>query len=322
MRNFNVSRMRLLGALACWPPALAACSVYDDVIETTASTAGSAGLSGKGGVSGGGGSDAGRGGSTEQHAGETAGGAGSSSAGTPSQSGSDSGGSAGSSAGSGGTAAGSSAGGSDAGGQPPLADVVDDMEDADQQIAVDGGRNGFWYVGHDLTTGTQTPATAKFSMPELSVARGDSMYAAYMKASDFSDWGSVIGLNLVEQPALASYDASSYCAVEFWGKAAGATSLRLRLPDADTHPEGGVCSTSGAANTLCYDHFSAPVALTASWKSYSIAFASLQQIGTGYHPADKKFKADKLYGLEWALPGVAGKTYEIWIDDVTFVPCP
>jgi hypothetical protein len=132
----------------------------------------------------------------------------------------------------------------------------------------------------------------------------------------------VIGFNLVEQPALAPYDASSYCAVEFWGKAAGATSLRLRLPDADTHPDGGVCSTAGAANTLCYDHFSAPVSLSVSWKSYSVTFASLQQVGTGYHPADNKFKADKLYGLEWALPGVAGKTYEVWIDDVTFIPCP
>jgi hypothetical protein len=96
----------------------------------------------------------------------------------------------------------------------------------------------------------------------------------------------------------------------------------LRLPDSDTHPEGGVCTTSGAANTLCYDHFSAPISLTTSWKSFVVEFASLQQIGTGYHPADKKFKAHELYGVEWALPGVAGKTHEIWIDDVTLIECP
>jgi hypothetical protein len=320
--------MRPLRALALGPFVLVACSVYDDTLGPMAGSAGSGGDAGRGGVSGAGAhSDAGRGGSNEPQAGETSGGAGSSSGSSTggSKSGSDGGGSAGSSAGGGGSSGGGSGGsgaGNDVGGQPTESVMIDDMEDADQQLGVAGGRNGFWYVGHDLTAGTQTPATSKFGMPELASAREDSVYSAYMKASGFSDWGSVIGFNLVEQPVFASYDAAEFCAVQFWAKAAAATSLRLRLPDGDTHPSGGVCMESGAANTLCYDHFSAPVALTTAWKSFTVTFASLQQIGTGYHPADKKFKPDQLFGVEWALPGVSGKTYEIWIDDVTFVPCP
>ena len=38
--------------------------------------------------------------------------------------------------------------------------------------------------------------------------------------------------------------------------------------------------------------------------------------------SDKQFKADQLYAVEWALPGSAGKAYEIWIDDVTLTDCP
>jgi hypothetical protein len=79
---------------------------------------------------------------------------------------------------------------------------------------------------------------------------------------------------------------------------------------------------TGAADRLCYDHFRAPVALTTAWKPLTISFSQVEQLGTGYHPADKKLKTDQLYAVEWAVPGSAGKAHEIWIDDVSFVACP
>jgi hypothetical protein len=330
MRNFNVSRMPAKGALsarlalASGPFALLlACSVYDGALGDAGTSLGgsSSGVSGTspGGVSNHGGSSGSDvGGVPTTHAGTAGEGAGGSV---------DNGGSAGTST-SGSAAGGGGSGvtaGSDAGGQAGSdSTVVDDMEDADAQIGVAGGRNGYWYVGNDGTVGgTQAPTAAMFEMFELtSGEQQDSTYSAHMKVSGFTGWGSVLGFNLVEQQTVVkAYDASEFCGVQFWGKAATTTSLQLRLPDGDTHPDGMVCKTSGAANTLCYDHFSAPIALTPAWKSFSITFASLQQPGTGYHPADKNFKADQLYAMEWALPGAGGKAHEIWIDDVTLLSC-
>lgn len=212
------------------------------------------------------------------------------------------------------------------GGGPAAASeaIIDDMEDADAQISVAAGRNGYWYVGNDGTAeGIQAPTGADFEMFELTRGeRRDSTYSAHMKVSGFTGWGSVIGFNLVQQQAMVKpYDASEFCGVEFWGKAAAATPLRIRLPDGDTHPAGRVCQETGAANTLCHDHFSAAVPLTTAWKFFSVSFASLQQSGSGHHPADNEFRADQLYAMEWALPGMAGKAFEIWIDDVALLAC-
>jgi len=222
------------------------------------------------------------------------------------------GGSAGSTAGSGGSATQDS-------------DPIDDMEDDDAQIELIGGRDGFWYVGSDGTVGATTVPMGSFSM--LALAQGDhgtSKYSAHLKATGFTGWGSVVGFNMIEQlGTVKPYDASAYCGVQFWGKAAVATTVRFRLPDGDTHQAGGVCngSASPPANAACYDHFGAYAQLTTAWKAFPVKFSDLAQLGTGYHPTDGKLKADKLYAIEWALPGGGATTYEIWIDDVEFLKC-
>lgn len=307
-------------ALALWPLLIAACSVYDDTLVGGVATplgggsgnaGASSGSSGAGNVSGGG-AGAGTSGGTESSgaagdaAGKGGGGASTNVAGTA-NSGSSNGGSA---------AAG-------AGGEPPTDEVVliDDMEDGDAGIEVVDGRNGYWYSGNDGTAGTQEPPSNAFAMAEL--GSGDhSAFAASLKASGFTSWGSVIGFNFVEQATVVkAYDASAHCGVQFWGKAVATTTVRLRVPDGSTHPSGNVCKDGGAANLACYDHFGENVAFTTTWKLHSVQFASMRQTGTGYHPADGKLKTDKLFALEWALPGM-GKSYQIWVDDVSFVKCP
>jgi hypothetical protein len=328
MRSFHVhqssSWLRWVGSLACWPLlAVAACSVYDDSLvgdaaaplggsETgagnnaggSASVAGSAvGADGGGGVAQGGSL-----GAVGAGSGGKAGDGESGSAGTPS------GGGAG---GSSGTASGGS------GGEPATGptEIIDGMEDGDAEIEPAGPRNGYWYVGHDLTAGTTDPTSAKFTMTELA-ANDRSLYAAHLKAANFTDWGSVMGFNFVEQLGdVKPYDGSAYCGVQFWAKAAAATTVRFRVPDIDTHQSGGVCTNPGTTGTACYDHFGASAGFTTAWKSFSFQFANLTQTGSGYHPADGKLKSDQLFAVEWALPG-NDKTYEIWIDDVEFIKCP
>lgn len=336
----RVRRGSLLAGTAFSVSVALACSVYEDPhsgaaapVEVAGSSSagsgaaagsdaagGSAGTSspntGGSGASddGGSGGIAGTGGSGESNgvagAGGTTGGAGS-------------GGGAGAA---GGSAAGGTAGGSAGGGQAGQLNgavaLIDDMEDDNAQITERDGRDGFWYVGNDGTAGgTQEPVATAFTMSDLTSAeRAGSSYAARMKVSGYSGWGSVIGFNLIEiLGAVKPYDASSYCGLSFWAKAAATTALRVRLPDGDTHPAGNVCVDGGASNG-CYDHFGKNATFTASWTKFDVLFSELDQAGTGYHPADKKLKPSQLFAIEWALPG-ANKAYEIWIDDVSFLPC-
>lgn len=195
------------------------------------------------------------------------------------------------------------------------------MEDGDAEIELSGLRNGYWYVGGDLTPDATTdPLSTKFLMTKLAAGER-STYVAHLKAVGFKDWGSVMGFNFIELlTKVKPYDGSAYCGIGFWGKAAAATTVRFRVPDVDTHQNGGVCVDGGTNGTACYDHFGASLSFSTAWKPFSLKFTDLMQVGTGYHPADGKLKADKLFAVEWALPGT-GNTYEIWIDDVHFVKC-
>lgn len=324
MTNFNLSRTPKRPAnseafaLASGPLlAVLACNVYE-------APAGAA-AAGHGGVA----ASANQAGATRGGSSDSAASAGSDAGGTPST-GAGSGGVAGGAAGSAGSAAGgASTGGSEKAGadagRQPAGDtaLIDDMEDADAQITITAGRNGYWYVGNDLTAGgMQEPPSSSFEMFELMAGEnGRSTYSAHMKVSGWTGWGTVIGFNLVEAGGLKPYDASAYCGMSFFGKAAAGTGLRLRLPDGNTHPAGGVCIEAGTADKLCYDHFSALVTLITAWTPFTISFSQLEQLGTGYHPADEKLKTDQLFAVEWAVPASAGKAYEIWIDDVSLVAC-
>lgn len=350
MSNFTAARSGAAAALTlqqarAWGPLICscalACSVYADphAGEAPVGVGGSEGSGGSAGESisggsagtssgssaalGGGGTGGGSGGSgasagSGAAAGGSAGGAGT--AGAAGAAGaaagtSSAGGAAGSAAGGGGGEAGQLGGGD--------VTVIDDMEDNDAQVTLSGGRDGFWYVGNDGTLGgTQEPAASAFEMAGLASGdRDGSGYAAHMKVSGYSGWGSVIGFNLIELlGSVKAYDAANYCGVRFWAKAAATTALRVRLPDGDTHPAGGVCVDGGAAGTACYDHFGKNATFGTSWSKFDVRFTELDQAGTGYHPADKKLKPGQLYAIEWALPG-ANKAYELWIDDVSFLAC-
>ncbi len=330
MRNSNTSRIAwhlpwtAWGALAGGPfLAGLACSVYDtsllgDVAAPLGGSGTSVGAAGSGanggtfvvaGSGGGGGGSGAAGTESGGQAGESSSTAGR--AGTPT-------------AGSGGSATTGTAGTGGGGGtQSGVTETIDDMEDGDSEIEINGPRNGYWYVGGDLTPGaTLDPPSSKFAMAKLA-ASDRSMYASHLKAAGFKDWGSVMGFNFVELlTKVKPYDGSAFCGVQFWGKATSATTVRFRVPDIDTHQAGMVCTDPGGPGTACYDHFGTSFGFTTAWKAFTAKFSALTQAGSGYHPADMKLKSDQLMAVEWALPGTAtGTTYEVWIDDVEFTKC-
>jgi hypothetical protein len=332
MRNFHRDHQRFRAlltpgaalSLGLWLLALG-CSIYDDALLDDGGPVAGSGGSGESGTANDGGM------ADSPQAGKASGGGGSQGSGAEPGAGS-----GGATAGSGATAAGGSTGGDPSagsssggtggtGGTPVStdADWVDDMEDGDAQIVIASGRNGYWYVGNDGTAGgTQEPPVTAFAMSKLTPGeRPNSSWSAHTKASGFKSWGSVLGFNFSEQLGMVqAYDASAYCGVRYWAKAAAATSLRFRVPDGNTHPVGAVCVDGGPAGMACYDHFSAAAAFTTQWQEFTVMFAALQQIGSGYHPPSMKLQADKLYGLEWALPG-QNASFEIWVDDVELLKC-
>jgi hypothetical protein len=307
---------------------LGACSVYDSSLTESQGVA--AGMAGSPGAAAGRSGSA-TGGTALGSAGEGAG-----EGGNGQNGGSESGGTSGghqSGAGASGTAAGGSAatagvagaggvlgGGGGLGGL--TLDLIDDMEDGDAAINYGAGnRDGDWYVGHDATaTGTQFPGVA-FAMSPLD--QTDSRYAvsklaAMTKGTGFTDWGENLGFNMMLVDTGSGkhppYDASAYCGLHFFGKiAAGTTSeVIVRVPDKNSHPDGGVC---GAAQKPCYLHYQQLAAFGSAWTEYAVLFTDLTR--TGWPAA---FDVTAIYGVEFGL--LPNTKFELWIDDISFLNKP
>jgi hypothetical protein len=194
--------------------------------------------------------------------------------------------------------------------------LIDDMEDGDAVVLVRCGRRGNWFTFNDATSGaSQTPAPTAVCLPTLipGGGRGTSLYAMRTYGSGFTTWGAGIGFNFINSGP--SYDVSSWHGVTFWAHVATGTttSVRFDFPDVDTDARGGVCSTTSPG---CGDHFGVAIALTTTWTLYTIRFTDLAQEGWGH--VASAFNPAKVYGMQ--LQTSASATFDIWIDDVSFLP--
>jgi hypothetical protein len=220
---------------------------------------------------------------------------------------------------------GTGVGGTGAGGTttgPTDLSMIDDMEDMDGSILAAEGRVGAWYSYNDATTtGTQVPPALQpgFAMSAITPPRGTSTFAANTTGSGFTTWGAGIGFDLNngggdsgagKQP----YDASQYKGITFWAKAgpSGIGNIRMNVQDAQTAPDGGICSTT--ATKGCNDHRGTAVLLTKDWKQFTFTFDSLKQMGFGM--AYPTFQTNKLYAIQFQAG--AKVTFDFWLDDIAF----
>jgi hypothetical protein len=195
----------------------------------------------------------------------------------------------------------------------PTCAPIDDMEDDDGYIIVHCGRSGTWYTYND-GTGSQVPPEGTLPTPSIIVGgRGSSMYAMDTTGAGFTSWGAGIGFNFIDGGP--SYDASAWSGVQFWARSGGSTgkTLRMAIADHDTDARGGVCTTKTGG---CGDHFKANVDITTTWTLYTVHFADLMQSGWGY--VVPSFDANAIYGVQWGID--SGSPFDVWIDDVAFVP--
>ncbi|MGD0678957.1 MAG: carbohydrate binding domain-containing protein [Polyangiaceae bacterium] len=193
--------------------------------------------------------------------------------------------------------------------------LIDDCEDNNNQVALKGGRNGYWYTYADKQgTTISPPAHTKFLMSPGGAK--DSKYAAHMlgKVSAKGD-PLFAGMGFSFTDPKGAFDASIYTGISFWAKVGpGSTkAVRLKVPDVNTDPDGKVCKE-------CFNDFGADLTLTTEWKKYTIPFAAMKQMKDWGDPNPAAINKSKLYGVQFQVND-SGADYDLWVDELQFTGC-
>jgi hypothetical protein len=183
-------------------------------------------------------------------------------------------------------------------------ELIDDLEDGDQFILAQSGRQGAWVTYNDGSAGgNQTPAPGSFvpGTPGF-----ESTYAARTSGSGFSVWGAAMGLDLNRDGTTKStYDARAYDGITFWARASGTLPIRVMIADANTDPDGGICSN-------CFDHFGTNLTLSSGWQRYTFSWGQLFQQGWGDQFG--RLDVEHLYGVHFQTP--ANTSFDFSVDDL------
>jgi endoglucanase len=199
----------------------------------------------------------------------------------------------------------------------PADGVIDDAEDNNHQSAVHKGRGGYWFTFVDKGGSTITP-TAGAQGGTFAMSPGGANGSSFSaKINGQLATGGLIfagmGVNFIDPKS--PYDLSAYKGIAFMAKkgGTGTAAVRLKVPDANTDPDGKVC-------TECFNDFGTDIELTTEWTKYTVPFASMAQMTGWGSPRPAALELTKVYGLQWQV-STPGESYEIWVDDVTFTGC-
>lgn len=220
---------------------------------------------------------------------------------------------------------GTASGGTPSGGAATVApELIDNMEDADNQLWLQLGRDGYWYTSADSAGSSVDPApTATITMTPLGTetgAGGGSMHAFRFNAkgamsSSSSAWGALGGFDFVHVSASMKqpYDGHAYKGIRFWAKATPKVTVRVRVPIRDTTSD----AVGSKCGTKCDDHYLKQLEITPTWTEYMLSWTELTQQGWGMAVP---FDATTLIGVQFLVPPMLAS--DIWIDDVSFIPVP
>jgi endoglucanase len=193
--------------------------------------------------------------------------------------------------------------------------MIDDGEDGNNQNLPLANRGGYWYTFVDKAGSTITPMAGEqggtFTMTEGGA--NASKYAANMKGKigqAMIVFGG-LGMNFIDPKG--QYDASKYTGIAFYAKRGENSTgkVRLKVPDASTDPEGGICSE-------CFNDFGADINLTTEWKKYVFPFKKMTQLSGWGAPHKPHIDPSKIYGVQFQV-NTQGANYDIWVDDLQFI---
>jgi hypothetical protein len=191
-------------------------------------------------------------------------------------------------------------------------DVIEDAEDGDNQILLGSGRSGYLYTYVDPEGSTVAPVPGNFGgtfEPSAPGARGSARALRF--TGTLVEAGIVyagLGMNLLDPKS--SYDASRYAGIAFFARSGtGSGSLKVDMPDRNTDPDGGQCSS-------CYNDFGQVVSLDSTWRRFSVRFDDLKQEPGWGMPRPDAIDRRHVYSIQFQVdePG----PFDVWIDDVAF----
>jgi hypothetical protein len=192
--------------------------------------------------------------------------------------------------------------------------IIDDFEDNNNQINVVDERGGYWYTYADNKGSTVWPIEGDKGGTFTLVEGGhESKYAAEMKGklAGASIVYAAMGLNFLDPKG--PYDASKYVGITFFVKRAPGTinKLRIKLPDGNTDPDGGICSA-------CYNDYGVDIPVGEQWSRVVIPFRDLKQEPDWGAPRKPHTDAHKLFAIHWEAK-VPGGDYDFLVDDIAFI---
>jgi hypothetical protein len=189
--------------------------------------------------------------------------------------------------------------------------AIDDFEDDNMQLTLEGGRDGYWWPKRDQAGSTLDPTPFA---PSDGPGDGSeiAMHASGKTATGEGAWGAGFGVNLVSEGTF--YDASRYAGISFRAKVApgASTSVRFKIGDVNTHQDGHICKA-------CWNHFGKDLILTTKWKEYRVLFSEVRQEPYWGDPRPLSVTPSKLVSIDWSIG--TGRDYDVWIDDVAFLDC-
>jgi len=189
--------------------------------------------------------------------------------------------------------------------------LIDDLEDGDGRAAPFGGRTGYWWVAKADHAVVTTPASG-FAVSDGG-AEGSKKGVRFAGKTDSQDqWGAAVGVNFLESGSF--YDASKFAGIAFRIRASKDNlNVRVKLPDVNTHPDGGVCKTG------CWNAFGKELVVGPEWQNVVVTWAELGQQPDWGAPRPPAITASKLKNIEWAVN--QGVEFDIVIDDIDFIEC-
>ena len=180
------------------------------------------------------------------------------------------------------------------------------------------GRGGYWYTYTDDKGSEVSPLSGEkggtFTMADGG-ANGTA-HAARMTGQLGTAQIIYAGMGLAFLDPKGEYNATKYKGISFWAKKGSpdsAKSVRLKVPDHNTDPEGKVCSE-------CFNDFGEYLELTDEWKKFTVAFAAMKQQSDWGKPRPRAIATDALFGIQFQVDDYA-KKFDIWVDEVEFTGC-
>lgn len=188
--------------------------------------------------------------------------------------------------------------------------LIDDFEAAEGRPPALAGRNPTWWVSGDKSAKIAIPGPAFASVEGGPPGSKKAIRLAGTSAYE-DQWGAIVAVNFLPS---GFYDASKYAGIAFKIKAAKPNSnVRLKLSDAASHPEGGLCTNE------CWNSFGKELIVGTEWQSVTLMWSELTQQPDWGHPRPPLITSSKLRDAEWTV--YPSPEFDFWVDDIHFIEC-